>query len=68
MRMRNLLFACFVLINLLAVTGPGMSRFATGPGPFWLGIPFSLLWNILWIGLGCLALLVYDLTARRGSR
>ena len=53
------LVAGFFLLNLLAVTWPGVSLFAE-PEPLVLGLPLSMAWPVAWIILGWLVLLVLD--------
>ncbi|MEL7370158.1 MAG: hypothetical protein AAFN74_14665 [Myxococcota bacterium] len=60
--MRDWLFATFVVICLLAVTAPGYAWLGAHIEPMTLGLPWSLVWNILWVALSFTALLVYHLT------
>ena len=63
--MRNTLYAIFVLVCLLALIWPGYALFGARALPLVFGLPFSLVWNILWIGLSFFALLAYHLSAPR---
>lgn len=49
----------FFIVYLLAVTWPGAVPFSS-PEPFVLGVPFSLVWPVLWIVMGGLALWALD--------
>ncbi len=58
MKLRRGVFAFFILY-LLAVIWPVALPFSAAE-PFVMGIPFSLVWPILWIILGGLALWLLD--------
>jgi hypothetical protein len=60
---RHLLFAVFVVSCLTALIWPGYAWFGNSIEPIILGLPFSLVWVIGWVGLSFVALLVYHLTA-----
>ena len=58
------LVAGVFLLNLLAVTWPGISFFRTAE-PFVLGLPLSMAWPVAWIVIGWLTLLVLDAVEQR---
>ena len=47
------------LVNLLAVTWPGLTLFRS-PEPLILGLPLSMAWPIAWIVIGWIMLLMLD--------
>ena len=59
--------AVIFALYFLAVHWPGVLPFS-GPRPFVLGLPFNLVWIMLWIVLGGVALLALELTRRDGER
>ena len=61
-KLRNPLFGLYVVLCLLAMTGPGYSRFGNSVEPYVFGLPFSLIWVVLWVILTFCALLAYYLT------
>ena len=62
MRLRNVLFACYVAICALAVTWPGYALIGNRVEPFILGLPFVFFWTILWVVLTFFALVLYHVT------
>jgi len=60
--LRHAAYGLFVLVCLLALGWPGLAWFGAQPRPFVLGVPRSLAWNALWVGLSFMALLVYHVT------
>lgn len=58
---RNVLFALFCAVCLVAVIWPGY-LLANRITPEILGLPFSLAWNVLWVALSFVALLAYHAT------
>ena len=63
---RHGLFAVFLAVVAAAVTWPGYSTLGNSVEPFLLGLPLSFAWNIIWIGLTWLGLVVYHFS--RGAR
>ena len=61
-RLRDLLYGLFVAVCLLSLGWPGYAWLGAEARPFVLGLPRSLVWNALWVGLSFLALLSYHLT------
>jgi hypothetical protein len=59
--------AVIFTLYLLGVHWPGILPFA-GPRPFILGMPFNLMWVVLWVVLGGVALLALELTRRDEER
>jgi hypothetical protein len=60
--LRHLAFGLFAFVCLLAVGWPGYELFGNQIRPLVLGLPFSIVWNLIWVTLSFVALLVYDLT------
>lgn len=60
---RNVLFALFCAVCLLALVWPGYPLVGNRIQPLVLGLPFSLFWNVLWILLTFAALLAYHLSS-----
>lgn len=65
MSVRNVAYAAFCAVCLLAVTWPGYHLFGNSVRPLVFGLPFSMIWNVLWIALSFCALLTYHLTRPR---
>ena len=63
--MRNLLFALYVLLCLLALTWPGYDVFGARIEAYVLGLPWSLAWVVFWVALTLVALVLYHATAPR---
>jgi len=51
--------ACFFLLFVVAVTWPGMVPF-NRIRPLVLGLPFSMVWIALWVGLSFVVFLLVD--------
>lgn len=67
-RLRDLLFAVYVLCCVGALTWPGYEWLGNRIEPHVLGIPFSLAWVVGWVILSFLALVLYHATDRpRGA-
>ena len=64
MRLRNILFGCYVVICALAVTWPGYALVGNRVEPFILGLPFVFAWTILWVGLTFVVLVLYHVTGK----
>ena len=62
MKLRDLLFAIYVLLCLLAMTAPGYARFGNSIEPYVLGLPFSLAWVVAWVLLTFVVLTAYHYT------
>ena len=54
--------AVIFALYILAVHWPGILPFA-GARPFVFGMPFNLIWVMLWVVLGGVALLLLELTS-----
>ena len=64
MRTIRLLVVGVFLLNLLAVTWPGISFFRTAE-PFVFGLPLSMAWPVAWIVIGWITLLLLDFFEQR---
>ncbi len=62
---RNIAYGAFVAICLAALVWPGYPLFGNRIEPRLFGLPFSLMWNVLWIGASFAALFIYDQTDPR---
>jgi hypothetical protein len=58
--------AALFVVYLLVVIWP-LGTLFRGAEPFLWGLPFSLLWPLLWIVLGWIALIVLDRAEERAS-
>ncbi len=67
MKLRDLLFAIYALVCLLAMTGPGYARFGNSVEPYVLGLPFSLAWVVGWVLLTFVVLVIYHTTGDKGE-
>ncbi len=65
LRLRDLLFAGYVVCCLFALTWPGYAWLGNRIEPFVLGIPFSLAWVIGWVLLTLIVLVLYHAGAER---
>ena len=65
-RKRQILFGFYMLICALALTWPGFRWIGNRIEPSVLGLPFSFAWNVGWILLTFLVLVVYHLLRERG--
>jgi TRAP-type C4-dicarboxylate transport system permease small subunit len=63
-RLRDLLFAVYVLCCVGALTWPGYEWLGNRIEPYVLGIPFSLGWIVGWVVLSFIALVLYHATDR----
>lgn len=61
MRLRHTLLLLFALICLFAIAGPDYGLVGNRLTPTVLGVPFSLFWNVLWVGLSFGALFAFHL-------
>jgi len=64
-RLRNALFAAYVVTCVLMVCWPGYAWLGNSVEPFVLGLPFSLAWVVAWVLATFLVLVVYDLSGER---
>ena len=55
-------FGLFALVCLLAVGWPGYPLVGNRIRPFVFGLPFSMIWNLIWVALSFSALLAYDVS------
>ena len=62
LRLRNLLFALYVICCVGAVTWPGYDWLGNRIEPLVFGLPFSLAWVVGWVWLTFLALTVYHIS------
>lgn len=62
--MRTALLAAFCALCLAAVAGPDYLGVGNRVDPRVLGLPFSLVWNLIWVALSFGALGLYHLTGR----
>lgn len=60
--MRHVALLIFCVLCLLAVASPDYAGLGNRIEPRVLGLPFSLTWNLLWVGLSFTALGLYHLT------
>lgn len=59
----------FVLVCFFCLVWPGYAWWGNSIEPRILGIPFSFAWNILWVVLSFVALLLFHASTRgRGKR
>lgn len=63
--MRHAALFVFCLVCLIAVAAPEYAGLGNRVRPMWLGLPFSLIWNVLWVGLSFFGLGLYHLTDRQ---
>ena len=63
-RLRDLLFAGFVVCCIGALTWPGYAWLGNRIEPFVLGLPFSLAWVFGWVLASFVALALYHATDR----
>ena len=61
-RLRDLLFAAFVVCCLGALTWPAYAWLGNRIEPFVLGLPFSLAWVVGWVLAAFVALALYHAT------
>lgn len=61
--MRDLALAAFCALCLLALASPEYLGVGNRISPRILGLPLSLAWNVLWVGLSFAALGLYHLTS-----
>ncbi len=59
--MRHLALLAFCLVCLYALAAPDYGGLGNRIEPRWLGLPFTLTWNLLWIGLSFVVLGAYHL-------
>jgi len=64
---RNLFFAIYLVFCLLALTWPGYQLLGNRIEPLVLGLPFSLVWVMGWVGLTFLVLILYHMTRPRSG-
>ena len=64
MRLRNLLFAIYVVCCLLAMAWPGYGWFVNSDKLGWFGMPLSLLWVVGWVLATFGVLVIYHVTDR----
>ena len=64
-RLRNRLYGFFLLVCVTSLGWPLYPLLGARIEPLVLGMPFSMVWMIGWVFLSFVALLAYDLTARR---
>ena len=62
---RDVALAVFAVICAVAVAGPDYGWVGNRIEPFVFGIPFTLFWNVLWVGLSFVVLLAYHVTGPR---
>ncbi len=60
--MRHAALFIFCLACLIAVASPEYGGLGNRIDPMVGGLPFALLWNILWVGLSFVALGLYHLS------
>ena len=61
------LYALFAAACVAALVWPVYPWVAARVDARVLGLPFPILWHVLWIGAAFLALLAFDRAARRGG-
>ncbi|MFK7987859.1 MAG: DUF3311 domain-containing protein [Sandaracinaceae bacterium] len=64
---RNVAFALYCAVCLGAVTWPGYAWFGNRVEPYVFGLPFSLAWNVGWVGLTFVVLVAYHATGPRDA-
>ncbi len=60
--MRHAALFIFCLVCLIAVASPGYGGLGNRIDPMVWGLPFALLWNMLWVALSFVALGLYHLS------
>lgn len=65
-RLRHVLFAFYLIACAGALTWPGYEWLGNRIEPFVLGLPFAFAWNVGWILMTFLVLVVYHLARGRG--
>ncbi len=58
-RLRDLLFALYVICCVGALTWPGYDWLGNRIEPLVLGVPFSLAWIVAWVLLTFVVLVIY---------
>ena len=66
LKLRHGLFAVYLIICAGALTWPGYAWLGNRIELFVLGLPFALAWNIGWVLMTFLVLVVYHLVRGRG--
>ena len=64
---RHALFVGYVIVCICALTWPVYPAVAGAAGDLVLGVPFALVWHVLWIFATFAALFLYE-RARHGRR
>lgn len=59
MKIAHPLLGAYALVCLAALTWPGYAWLGNRIEPFVLGLPFSLAWNVFWVGLTFVVLAVF---------
>lgn len=67
-RLRNLLFALYVVTCTAALIWPGYAWLGNRIEPWVLGLPFSLAWVVGWVLLTFCVLVVYHATEPGGGK
>lgn len=62
MDLRRRLLAGYALVCLLALVWPGYAVVGNHETPYVLGLPLSFAWNVGWVSLTFLVVVVYHLT------
>lgn len=62
--LRDALFVLYAALCLGAMVWPGYGWFGNRIEPFVLGLPFSLFWIVLWVGLSFAALALYQASGK----
>lgn len=65
---RHIFLGSAVIACLLCLGWPGYAAFGDRIYPMVMGLPFSLVWNIGWIIMSFLFLIIFHLADRTGSR
>lgn len=65
LRLRDVLLACYALLCVGALTWPGYAWLGNSIEPRVLGLPFSLIWVVLWVLASFVATLLHYLATER---
>jgi hypothetical protein len=63
-RFRHGFLALYAVSAVAALTWPGFVLIGNRVEPYVMGLPFVFFWNVLWVGLSFLVLVVYHATGR----
>jgi hypothetical protein len=59
-RLRHVLYGLWVVVCLCMLCWPGYAWFGSRIEPYVLGVPFSMIWVIVWVLMSAVVLGLYD--------